>query len=425
VGESVKRDLKRVRRTLEKALPPESLVVEEISGQQLYRGRIDWSIKNLQPRITSDDTVFCYVATQSEFTLEPLFVCSPTGDRMSRGLLRQRLELLTPKPRLIVLLTDSRNSHQPFKDHWLDYHSDEHNYEVGRSLFQLPSGLIDWSSDKNGRGRATEEEGGELTRAWCLAVAGSPNAPTTWASIEQRTTRLNRRLDPKAFEDNGERRASMQDPSFSPDLQKRFTTLARLGVIPREVRRNGKTYIQVEAVFSGSPVTNLYRDSGRYTLIGNMHGIAKFNDKPVQSIEALEDEVLKALATATIEVFRVERPDVKVKYELELDGHSHPSSDDRAGVLWGLRLKPVDVSSGNSSMVVECVVPGSPADSLEDPNSTLMPGDRLSFTDKQNQDPKARWNDPTIETLQVDVFGPNNKPTEVIKLVRKQNKLDR
>jgi hypothetical protein len=418
VGESVKVDLKRVRRTLEKALPPESLVVEEISGDQLSRGQIDWSIQHLREQATADDTVFCYVATRSEFTLEPLLVCSPTGERMSRGLLRQRLELLNPKPRLIVLLTDFRNSHQPFQRHWLDYERADSNHEAGRSLFQLPGGVIDWTSDTKGQGRATEAGGGELTRAWCLAVGGCPNASTTWDSIRERTERLNKRLDPKT---DGNPRPTVLTDNSPDGLQKGSATLARLGLTPREIQQDSKTYLVVQKVVSGSPVTNLFLNSKRYTLVENIHVITKFDDKPVHSIADLDNAVKAAGATATIGVSRVEIPDrpQPYHYQVELDGNSHSSTDDRAGTLWGLRLKPVDVSSGHPWMVVECVAPGSPADNLESPIPTLVPGDRLRLNDGADQDLSARWNDSTKNELPVQVLGPDNKG-QTITLKRKK-----
>ncbi len=412
VGESVKKDLSRVRRTLEKVLPSGAVFLEEISGGQLSRTRIESSILNLQDRITSDDTVFCYVATRSEFTVEPLLVCSPTGDRMSRGLLRQRIELLTPKPRLIVLITDLRNSHRPVKGHWVEYQTEESNHEVGRSLFQLPRGLIDFTSDPNGQGRATVEQGGELTRAWCMAVGGSPNVSTTWDSIQQRTKRLNQRLDKDAYQKSDK---TAPERRFYTDLPEGSMTQSRLGLIPRPSRQDGHFYVAVEEVMSGSPATNLFSKSGRYTLVANKHGITEFNEQKLTSIADLERAVLTAGATAKIKVFRVETPDDVRVYDVDFVGNSLSSSDKRAGTVWGLRLKPVDVSNQNPWMVVECIVPGSPADTLptDKPLPTLAPGDRLRFNEGNDQDLKERWNDPKHLKLTVQVLGPDNEQTSI------------
>jgi hypothetical protein len=418
VGTSVEKDLSRVRKALEKSLPTGSVHFDELAGDELSRASIDSSILKVQGQITDQDTVFCYVATRSEFTVEPLLVCSPTGDRMSRGLLRQRLELLTPKPRLIVLITDFRNGHQPFERHWLEFHTDEHNHEVGRSLFQHPRGFVDFTSDDKGQGRATVEEGGELTRAWCTALLGSPDVSTTWEAVRDRMDRLNRRFHRNAANNDNSAKWKIDPRLLQVALQTDSKTRARLGLIPLTTNQTRKDCVEIQEVLIESPATNLILDLQRFTLVAGMHGIKRFNNKPVRSAEDLETEVVKSASSATIEVFRLNSPSVVKTYEVELDGTARIRADKRAGAPWGLRLSPVDVSNGQSWMVVECVAPGLSADAkLESdanpsPIHTLVPGDRIRIaqTDaKTNLDEEYPWDSLHGKKLRIEVRGVENE----------------
>jgi hypothetical protein len=410
VGTSIKKDLELVRATLQRVVAPQQLVLTEVSGTSLSRSGVEDALKTLRQDVRTSDAVFCYVATRSQQTLETLFLVSQTGERISRGYLQQQLQAL--KPRLLVMLSDPRNRHQPSDRHWPDLPDADPAEAVGRSLFLIPNGVIDLTSSHDAQGWATEELGGLYTRAWCEAIAGSPNVATTWKAVLNRTERLVTRLDSRVKQLKPAKGLVLED------LQDRSATRVRLGVNPKPSSRTGKPRVELEAVAPDGPAARLFRDGGRYRLVEGQHAISRFDGKQIKSVDDLEQAVEEAGALAKIEIVRLYPTEVTMIYDVELEGGLTGSLDTMFGAPWGLSLEPVDVSSGEPWMAVRGIVPGSAADNLtpganQAGPATLVVGDRLRIVPQAGAPSPGLddtpWNPAGQATLSIEVWGPDNQ----------------